>query len=72
VSRLRWAPRSQCAGEPRLKLWLTVYLFEYGAEPVVSGPYDAAISACPIGLHDQGEFMRNSYRRWNVKGCTRF
>ena len=57
----------KCAGEPRLKLWLIGDLFERHAEPVVFAPYDAAIPACPIGLHDQREFVRNSYRIWNLK-----
>jgi hypothetical protein len=51
--------------------WLTVYLLrECDTEPVLFSPYDAAMPARLIGLHDQLEFVGNSYCMWNIKGGT--
>ena len=45
-----------------------VCLPERDAEPVLFPPYDAAMPAHLIGLHDQREFVGNSQCIWNVDG----
>jgi hypothetical protein len=43
---------------------------ECDTEPVLFSPYDVAMPARLIGLHDQREFVGNSYCVRNIKGGT--
>ena len=53
-----------------LKLRLIVCSRERDAEPVFFPPYDAAMPAHLIGLHDQREFVGNGQRKWNIEGSA--
>src|ERR1700686_1888273 len=47
---------------------LIIELRERDADPVLFPPYDAAMPARLIGLHDQREFLGNSRSIWDIKG----